>query len=105
MGIMGIRGIAQLTAEDRARSLRRAADRLQVALLALETWDLRRAGAPESAQQQSERRLLVDVAAQLLWEYVVQREAGGLRDHRELLRQYRVPREVWQRIGATPRPA
>jgi len=96
--------IGSLTAEDRATSLRQAAHKLDVALLALEAFDLRHAGQPADPQRASDRRLLVDVAAQICWEYVVQREMNGVDDHGDLRQRYRVPDEVWQRIGASPRP-
>jgi hypothetical protein len=97
--------IETLTAEDRAFSLRTAARRVETSLLALETFDARYAGSVLSAPLQSDRRLLVDVAAQFLWEYIVQREMSGITDHREARERYAIPDEVWLRMGASPRPA
>jgi len=48
------------------------------------------------------RRALVDAAGQALWLFVVQREAIGLRDMRTLMRDYGVPAEVFNRMGAAP---
>ncbi len=97
--------IESLTAEDRANTLKIASQRIETALLALEAFDMKQAGEALSDAQQSDRRLLVDVAAQLVWEYVVQREMSGLNDHREARRRYRIPTDVWSRMGATPRAA
>jgi uncharacterized protein DUF6665 len=44
----------------------------------------------------------VAAAAQALWEFVVQREACGLRDSRMVMRMYAVPAEVRDRMGAFP---
>ena len=38
-------------------------------------------------------------AGEALWYYVVQREACGLRDVEIVLREFRVPREVYLRMG------
>ena len=39
-------------------------------------------------------------AGHALWKFVVQREACGLRDSRTVMRDYDVPGEVQQRMGA-----
>jgi hypothetical protein len=49
-----------------------------------------------------ERILLRDQAVQALWEFVVQREAVGLTDHRLLDQHYGVTAELWRRVGAAP---
>ncbi len=49
-----------------------------------------------------ERILLRDQAVQALWEFVVQREAVGLTDHRLLEQHYGVTAELWRRMGASP---
>jgi hypothetical protein len=46
------------------------------------------------------RRPLVKAAAQAVWAYFVQREACGLRDHRQVIRDYAIPDEVLARLGA-----
>jgi len=45
---------------------------------------------------------LVANAGHALWLFVVQREAIGLRDTGQLMRDYRVPAEVQHRMGAFP---
>jgi len=41
-------------------------------------------------------------AGHALWMFVVQREACGLRDSRTIMRDYSVPGEVQQCMGAAP---
>ena len=47
-----------------------------------------------------ERRILLKAAARAVWKYIVQREACGMRDHREAIRLYGIPGEVLARLGA-----
>ena len=49
-----------------------------------------------------ERKALIAKAGHALWLFVVQRESCGLRDLRQLLRDYHVPAEVHARMGAFP---
>ena len=57
-----------------------------------------------NSRGRAERAALVATAADALWQFVVQREACGLRDTAMVVRMYRVPREVHDRMGAiTPR--
>ena len=55
-----------------------------------------------TADTRRERRELVAQAGHALWLFVVQREALGLRDARQLMRDYRVPAEVQARMGLLP---
>jgi ABC-type taurine transport system substrate-binding protein len=48
------------------------------------------------------RSALVAEASVALWQFIVQREACGLRDMRQVLRAYAVPAEVAARMGALP---
>ena len=43
---------------------------------------------------------LIQTASHALWCFMVQREACGLRDPRPVIRDYRVPAEVYARMGA-----
>ncbi len=45
------------------------------------------------------RARLVQGASDALWCFIVQRESVGLRDPRPLIREYRVPAEVHNRMG------
>jgi hypothetical protein len=73
---------------------------LEAALAKLQAFDAAhaRAGAPASAQQA--RRTLVMEAGHALWIFVMQREACGLRDSRTVMRDYNVPGEMQQHMGA-----
>jgi hypothetical protein len=87
-------------AQEQASALGRMGRALEKALAKLREFDAAhpRSGALASAQQV--RRTLVAEAGQALWMFVVQREACGLRDSRSIMREYQVPGEVQQRMGA-----
>jgi hypothetical protein len=89
-------------AQEQAAALGRMGRALEAALARLREFDtaLPRPGAPVSAQQA--RRILVTEAGYALWMFVVQREACGLRDSRTVMRDYNVPKEVQQCMGAVP---
>lgn len=77
-------------AQERASALGRLGRALEAALTAL-------AAHPE---RDPERAALVREASHALWCFIVQREASGLRDPRPVIRDYRVPAEVYARMGA-----
>jgi hypothetical protein len=54
------------------------------------------------AQRRERRDALVAEAGHILWCFIVQREACGLRDTGMVVRMYRVPAEVQHRMGAFP---
>jgi hypothetical protein len=89
-------------AQEKASALGRQGRALEAALAALfELGDGRRA-AQLPAEQRELRAALVERASIALWHFIVQREACGLRDIRNVLRDYRVPAEVAARMGAAP---
>jgi hypothetical protein len=77
-------------AQEKVFALGRAGRALEAALAALAAYQ----GAPAA------RARLVQDASDALWCYMVQREAMGLRDPRPVMRDYRVPAEVQNRMGA-----
>jgi hypothetical protein len=87
-------------AQEKAVALGRMGRALEQAITKLREFDAAppHSGAPSSAQQA--RRTLVAEAGHALWMLVVQREACGLRDSRTVLRDYNVPGEVQQCMGA-----
>ena len=87
-------------AQEKASALGRLGRGLEAALAALQEFDAQ-AGEP-TAERRSARRALVAEAGHALWLFVVQREAIGLRDTRQLMRDYRVPAEVQHRMGMLP---
>lgn len=79
---------AELFAET-AASLGRAGRQVELCLERLRACDA----------DAAERRELVRAAARAVWAYWVQREACGLVDHRQVIRDQNIPREVLNRLG------
>lgn len=52
--------------------------------------------------QFNDREDMVGEVAWICWCLFVQREICGLRDHRHIISDYRVPREALNRMGAMP---
>jgi hypothetical protein len=80
-------------AQEKASALGRAGRALEAALKALAEFDA------AAAEDGSERAGLVQEAGDALWCFVVQRESCGLRDPRPVIRDFRVPAEVQNRMG------
>ncbi len=78
-------------AQETASALGRQGRALEAALAALSELD---------TADRAQRNSLVAAAAHAFWEFVVQREACGLRDTAMVVRMYKVPREVQDRMGA-----
>ena len=85
---------ADLMAE-KASSLGHHGRLVETSLAALRAFD--KAGDPE------ERLKLVKRAAREVWAYFVQREACGLRDQKQIIKDYGIPGEVLVRLGAIER--
>ncbi len=81
-------------AQEQASALGRLGRALEAALAALAEHDT--AGPATEVH----RKQLVRQASEALWCFIVQREGCGLRDPRPVIRDYRVPAEVYARIGA-----
>jgi hypothetical protein len=86
----GVAALDYEIAQEQVAALGRAGRALEAALAAL-------AGSQE--YDTGARAKLVQQASYALWCYMVQREAIGLRDPRPVLRDYRVPAEVQNRMG------
>jgi hypothetical protein len=84
-------------AQETAAALGRHGRALEAALKELAEFD-----AADPAHRKGERAALVATAAQTLWQFIVQREACGLRDAGMVMRMYRVPAEVRDRMGVFP---
>jgi hypothetical protein len=80
-------------AQEQAVALGRAGRALEATLAALNEHDRDRRNADET------RRTLVADAGDALWRFIIQRECCGLRDPRVVMRDYRVPQEVQNRMG------
>jgi hypothetical protein len=82
-------------AQEKVSALGRAGRALEAALAAL--------AAHTAEDNGTARAKLVQQAGYALWCYMVQRETMGLRDPRPVLRDYRVPAEVQNRMGVFDR--
>jgi hypothetical protein len=92
--------------QEKASALGRMGRALEHAIAALAEFDAQHAPlAGASAAARQARSKLVSDASLALWHFVVQREACGLRDVRQIMRDYRVPSEVMARMGAWPSSA
>jgi hypothetical protein len=96
-------------AQEQVSALGRMGRALEAALAALAEHDRSRgakdsgakdSGAKDSGAKDAARARLVRDASDALWCFMVQREAFGLRDPRPVIRDYRVPAEVHNRMGA-----
>jgi hypothetical protein len=89
-------------AQEQASALGRLGRALEAALTALADHE-RSMHAELGAAIAATRARLVQDASEALWRYIVQREACGLRDPKPVIRDYRVPAEVFNRMGAFSR--
>jgi hypothetical protein len=80
-------------AQQQAAALGRAGRALEAALATLLDHDRNQRSAGDA------RARLVQDAGEALWRLIVQRECCGLRDPRPVMRDYRVPQEVQNRMG------
>jgi hypothetical protein len=90
--------------QEKASALGRLGRALETALAALADFDAVRAQSAPSGQDRDTRRRLVREAGSALWCFIVQRECCGLRNTSQLARDYRVPPEVWRRMGVIEQP-
>jgi len=68
-------------------------------MAALRAFDAAPGGDPD------ERARLVRKAAREVWAFLVQRELCGLRDQKQVIKDYGIPGEVIVRLGAIEKPA
>src|SRR3954463_16818536 len=87
-------------AQEKASTLGRLGRALEAAVAALKAFDAQAIEA--TVETRAERKALVAEAGYALWMFVVQREALGLRDSRQVMRDYAVPPEVQSRMGMLP---
>lgn len=55
------------------------------------------------AADDDERDEVIGHVAYAAWSLIVHREVCGLRDHRGVIRHYRVPKQALNRMGAMPK--
>ena len=90
--------------EEQAAALARLGRALEAALRNLSAHDASDGGsrpalASHPPSWPAVRAQLVEEASYALWCFIVQREACGLRDQGVIVREYRVPAEVRDRVG------
>ena len=88
--------------QEQAAALGRLGRALEAALAALSEHDGLHSDCEKPIGQTAAgavRARLLQEASDALWCFVVQREACGLRDQRAIMRDYRVPAEVQNRMG------
>ncbi|HVY51355.1 MAG TPA: DUF6665 family protein [Devosia sp.] len=84
-------------AAEKASSLGRHGRLVEEAIAALAAFDATPGG------NKDERMKLVRKAAREVWAFLVQRELCGLRDQKQIIRDYAIPGEVLVRLGAIER--
>jgi len=82
---------------EKAATLGRLGERAASAVKRLQAFD---AGAGETG----DRPALVHGAAEAVWWFFIQREICGFRDHRAVIAELSIPRDVLRRLGAAPKP-
>jgi hypothetical protein len=80
-------------AQEQASALGRAGRALEAALKALSDHD------GVVSEDRAARAKLIQDASDALWCFMVQRESCGLREPRPVIRDYRIPAEVQNRMG------
>jgi hypothetical protein len=88
--------------QEQAAALGRLGRGLEAALKELREFEAAHPQWGASCEERQVRRTLLTAASHALWMFVVQREACGLRESRTLMRDYGVPAEVQERMGASP---
>jgi hypothetical protein len=94
--------------QEQAAALGRRGRALEAALTRLEAFDAIEGSSADEASRSSRkaaRSELLKAAGYALWCFIVQREACGLRDQGTVIREYRVPAEVRNRMGLFPSSA
>ncbi|TDH38503.1 hypothetical protein E2A64_05200 [Pseudohoeflea suaedae] len=89
--ISGIAPIEVQASEEQAYSLGKAGRDVEMAIIRLN----------ETSPGSSERDECLWDASDAVWRYFIQREACGVRDHRQAIRFYGIPGEVLARLGGT----
>jgi hypothetical protein len=91
-------------AQEQAAALGRLGRALEAALTNLTAYDASAAICDNTSRppRKGARTDLLDAAGYALWCFVIQQEACGLRDQGTIVREYRVPAEVRNRMGVFP---
>ncbi len=77
---------------EKAATLARLSERVDAALERLREHD-------ETGGSADAREALLRQAARAVWEFFIQRELAGFRDEKQIIHQYKIPRDVLSRLG------
>jgi uncharacterized protein DUF6665 len=91
--------------QEQAAALGRLGRALEAALTRLAAFDAIEGSSVDDASwsaRKAARTQLLEAAGYALWCFIIQREACGLRDQGAVIREYRVPAEVRNRMGLFP---
>jgi hypothetical protein len=91
--------------QEQAAALGRLGRALEAALTRLAAFDATEGSSVDDASRSARKAAwaaLLEAAGYSLWCFIVQREACGLRDQGNVIREYRVPAEVRNRMGLFP---
>jgi hypothetical protein len=91
--------------QEQAAAFGRLGRALEAALTRLAAFDATEGSSVDEASRSSRkavRTAFLEAAGYALWCLIVQREACGLRDQGNVIREYRVPAEVRNRMGLFP---
>lgn len=88
--------------QEKASTLGRVTEAFETSLAAFRAFEAEDESRPGEGDE-GRREALLDAAAEAMWEFVVQREACGLRNTEAVLRDYRVPAVLRLRMGVSRR--
>jgi hypothetical protein len=91
-----LRGITYIFKQEGASTLGLAGRKLRLAVEALQRFD--QSGGDARTSRRAE---LLGNAAYLLSAYVIQREAIGLSNHKDLTAEFGLTPEIWNRVGTS----
>jgi hypothetical protein len=77
---------------ERAAALGRQGVKVEAALAALNAWD-------EGCDSAEKHENLLFDAADAVWAFFIQREMCGMRNNRDIIKRYGIPKEVLARVG------
>jgi hypothetical protein len=85
--------------EQKAHTLGKLGGQVEQVLVALRAFD----AAAHGTDGEERRRAMLDDAADLVWAFMIQRELCGFRNWEAVVKDYRIPREVLNRVGQVRR--
>jgi hypothetical protein len=94
----GLESIEKEIAGEKAAALGQSGRKLKAALEKLRRFD-EEAASGRRNRGPAARTKLVEGAGEVLWAYIVQREAVGLIDADYIRKEYSVPADVWQHMS------